>query len=62
MESVLRAPFWALPKTAETSANSTTGPAPRRRAPIFIHDAIIPWQGETLLLAELRKDAMDQDE
>ncbi|WP_121061336.1 hypothetical protein [Chachezhania antarctica] len=34
----------------------------RAREPVFIHDAIVPWQGETLLLAMLRKDLEDGDQ
>ncbi len=62
MESVLKAPFWALPKKTVNAVDTTTKPPARRRAPVFIHDAVIPWQGDTLLLAELRRDADDQDE
>lgn len=34
-----------------------TDPPPRRVAqPVFIHDAITPWRGETLLSVRLRED------
>jgi len=32
------------------------------RAPIFIHDAIIPWGAETMLLKLWREQAADQEE
>ena len=45
------------PSRAEDHAK--TGPdLPKRRGPVFIHDAVIPWQGETLLLSLLRAEAL----
>ncbi|WP_424831857.1 hypothetical protein [Ruegeria sp.] len=50
---------WSFSRDAETS----TGPEPKPlRAPVFIHDAVIPWRDETLLLKLLRDQAADQDE
>ncbi|MFC3612463.1 hypothetical protein ACFORG_01710 [Lutimaribacter marinistellae] len=61
MERVAKAPFWVLSKPAERTA-TRTGPPPRKSAPVFIHDAIMPWQGTTLLYAQMRREAEDQDE
>ena len=37
-------------------------PAPwKLRAPVFIQDAITPWNGETLLLTLLRAQALEDD-
>ena len=42
---------------------STPASAKKRvRQPVFIHDAIVPWQGETLLLAMLSNDMEELDE
>lgn len=52
----------ALPATARNE-RTTTAPEPRPlRAPVFVQDAVMPWQGETLLLALLRQQVQDQDE
>ena len=43
-----------------SEANTATGPDLKKRpGPIFIHDAVIPWQQETLLLSILRRQAAD---
>ena len=50
---------WFLPIMRE-DAPAATGPKPARRSgPVFIHDAVTPWLGETVLLALLRQQAED---
>lgn len=50
---------WAWQRQRDDSV-ATTGPDNRkRRAPVFIHDAVTPWGGETLLLSLLRQQALD---
>jgi hypothetical protein len=51
----LALPFWAraAKDSARTAPNRT-----RHRAPVFIGDAVVPWRGETLLLALLREQAL----
>lgn len=59
MDRVLNPPIWSFSQDADVT------PAPERkpmRAPVFIHDAVIPWRDETLLLKLLRDQAVDQDE
>ncbi|MEX0317973.1 MAG: hypothetical protein AB3N21_08465 [Ruegeria sp.] len=52
MDRALTTSPWGLRQDADT----TTGPEPKPlRAPVFIHDAVIPWRGETLLLALWRE-------
>ena len=47
--------FWAWLAGAE--AQTKTGPERKARpGPIFIHDAVQTWRGETLLLDILRRD------
>ena len=47
------APFW----TGWLSAKEKTGPEPAPyRPPVLIHDAVLPWRGETLLLTLLREN------
>ncbi len=59
MDRAITPPLWAFSKDADT----TTGPPPKpMRASVFIHDAVIPWRDETLLLKLLRDQATDQDE
>ena len=42
---------------------SDTAPPRRRHPPVFIHDAVTPWNGETMLLTLLRAQALaDLDE
>jgi hypothetical protein len=43
--------LWKVPQRAETD----TSP-PRRRVPgpVFLHDAVVPWAGGTVLLHEWR--------
>ena len=47
--------FWTAP------AKDRTAPEPPRKrpAPVFIGDAVQPWQGETMLLALLRAGSED---
>ncbi len=59
MDRAISPPLWAFSKDTDT----TTNPPPKpMRAPVFIHDAIIPWRDETLLLKLLRDQGADQDE
>lgn len=59
MDHSLHQPFWRV----APSAQARTGPARRpRRAPVFIHDAVTPWRGETMLLSMLRAQAQEQAE
>lgn len=44
------------PVAAEDRAATGSERRPRP-APVFIHDAVIPWRGETLLLTILRAQA-----
>ncbi|WP_170785172.1 hypothetical protein [Ruegeria lacuscaerulensis] len=61
MDRALPPLFWAPKQDAAT--DSATGPERKPlRAPVFIHDAVIPWRDETLLLKLLRDQAKDQDE
>jgi hypothetical protein len=57
-----RFPFAAFEPDA-AQAPATTGPEPAKpRGPVFIQDAVIPWQGETLLLSLLRAEALADQE
>lgn len=48
--------------TGGEEARDTTGPEPRPyRPPVLIHDAVLPWRGETLLLALLRDSDRDRE-
>lgn len=59
MDRAIAPPLWAFSKDTDTA----TGPAPKpMRAPVFIHDAVIPWRDETLLLKLLRDQAKDHEE
>ncbi|MEX0284262.1 MAG: hypothetical protein AB3N23_06595 [Paracoccaceae bacterium] len=49
---------WAKPAPAQDT-RVETAPPPRRYPPVFIHDAVMPWQGETMLLSLLRAQALD---
>ena len=50
--------FWTLPAAERDSGAATAGPTPQRyRGPVFIHDAVIPLCGATLLLALMRAQA-----
>ncbi|MEX0338029.1 MAG: hypothetical protein AB3N11_03215 [Arenibacterium sp.] len=52
--------FFASDRPVDQAA---TGPdLPKRHGPVFIHDAVIPWQGETLLLSLLRAQALEEDD
>lgn len=53
-------PLWT--RAADRPADVRPAPPPRRRQPVFIHDAITPWNGETLLLTLLRAQAPDEDQ
>jgi len=54
MIRTLTFPLWSG-KTAPDKAK--TAPTKPRPAPVFIHDAVMPWQGETMLLKLLRDQA-----
>ncbi|MEX0306333.1 MAG: hypothetical protein AB3N12_03000 [Ruegeria sp.] len=59
MDRAITPPFWTLSQESDTA----TGPPPKpMRAPVFIHDAVIPWRDETLLLKLLRDQVAHQDE
>lgn len=59
MDRAITPPLWAFRQDAETA----TGPDPKPMcAPVFIHDAIIPWGTETMLLKLWREQAADQEE
>lgn len=61
MVSLTHIAGWMPMAIAET--DSATGPEPKRRGgPVFIHDAIVPWQGETLLLSMLREQALNAED
>ncbi|NRB35764.1 MAG: hypothetical protein HRU31_13680 [Rhodobacteraceae bacterium] len=52
----------ACERQAERPAQARTK-APQTRQPVFIHDAITPYQGSTLLLAMLNNPAQaDEDD
>ena len=66
--TALALPFWArfaaptVPPAAEARTAQTR---PKAHGPVFIHDAVTPYRGETLLSALLRADlerAMGEDE
>jgi hypothetical protein len=54
MIRTLTFPIWFGRTTAEKTDVSPSKPKP---APVFIHDAVMPWQGETMLLKLLRDQA-----
>lgn len=58
MDRAITPPLWDFSQDTDT----TTGPPKPMRAPVFIHDAVIPWRDETLLLKLLRDQAKYQDE
>ncbi|SDX30014.1 hypothetical protein SAMN05444358_104205 [Ruegeria halocynthiae] len=59
MDRAITPLLWAFSQDGD----ATTGPPPKpMHAPVFIHDAVIPWRDETLLLKLLRDQATDQDE
>lgn len=52
-------PFWArlAAPAANHPAQARTAPSPRKaHGPVFIHDAVTPYRGETMLSAMLRAD------
>ncbi|KIC45110.1 MAG: hypothetical protein AB3N07_00165 [Ruegeria sp.] len=59
MDHALTPPIWAVSKDTDTTTGPPTKPL---RAPVFIHDAVIPWRDETLLLKLLRDQAVDEEE
>jgi len=54
MIRTLTFPFWRIGARDEKTAYAPPKPKP---APVFIHDAVLPWQGETVLLKLLRDQA-----
>ena len=63
MDTAIHPPFWSFGRTDSSEAPVATGPEPRpRRSPVFIHDAVTPWGGETLLLSLLRAQALAEIE
>jgi hypothetical protein len=58
MDRALSIPFW----NTVPGAKEATGPDRKpRRAPVFIHDSVTPWGGETMLLSILRRQALDRN-
>ncbi|MEX0280785.1 MAG: hypothetical protein AB3N13_06290 [Arenibacterium sp.] len=55
-------PFALFAPTRSADKVATGPERPKRHGPVFIHDAVIPWQGETLLLSLLRAEALDKIE
>ena len=53
--SSLTLPFWARVFAASPQAR-TDPPRRKSRAPVFVHDAVMPFRGETLLSHMLRQD------
>lgn len=54
---------WFARRAPERVAERSDPPLPTVSQPVFIHDAITPWRGETLLSVRLRADlqaALDQ--
>lgn len=49
-------PIRSLFSPAAKSVSRNDPPKPRRAPPVFIHDAITPCQGETLLSLMLKRD------
>lgn len=47
-------PFW---RARPAPDKVTTAPSKPKPAPVFIHDAVVPWRGETVLLKLLRDQA-----
>jgi hypothetical protein len=62
MTATIQKLFW--PVLSGAPGRATAGPRQEpRRAPVFIHDAVTPWRGETLLLSILRAQAKaDEDQ
>ena len=59
MEKTLRTPFLQVSKDAETRTRPKPKPA---RAPLFIQDAVTPWEDGTMLLTLWRmQEAEDQN-
>lgn len=56
--TALTLPFWARfwPQAKPRAQVQTASDRPSRREPIFIHDAITPCHGETLLSLMLRRE------
>lgn len=54
----LTLPFWTrvLASAAPPAEARRAPPRPRRSGPVFIHDAITPCRGETLLSLMLRRE------
>lgn len=60
MTTATQSGFWAWFSGSE--AHAKTGPEIKPRpGPIFIHDAVVPWQDGTVLLDILRKDAAREE-
>ncbi len=56
MTEVLRAAFWPWSGPHRTQDKVRTAPE-RRSSLVFIHDAVTPWRGETMLLDLLRNQS-----
>ncbi len=56
MTTATQSGFWSW--LAGPQAQATTGPERKPRpGPIFIHDAVLPWNGTTMLCEILKEDA-----
>ncbi len=66
--TVAALPFWArfVAPAARPAAQARTAPSRAKTGgPVFIHDAVTPYRGETVLSAMLRADlqrALDEDQ
>ena len=52
-------PFWSRLFLQTSAETKSAPPLKRRGGPVFVQDAITPWGGETMLLSELRRQALD---
>ena len=60
MASATHTGLWAW--LAGPAPQARTGPARKPRpAPIFIHDAVVPWKGSTVLCEMMLQDLEDAD-
>ena len=60
MTTATQSGFWTW--LAGPAPQAKTGPEPKpRRAPVFIHDAVVPWKGSTLLCEMMLRDLEDDE-
>jgi hypothetical protein len=61
MTTATHSGFWF--RLARNHAQAKTGPEPvKKPGPVFIHDAVLPVNGTTMLYEVMRKDAADQSD